>query len=145
MKTVWRKEGGVFPCLRPADPEAENALAKISIGEQCMVEIKRPRNVAQHNKYMAMLRLVLDATDVYDSVEELRDAILIAVGRYHMRKVLWKGELVEQPWPDSISFESMDQTEFNRLWDDTVKLLVQKFLPHLTDKNLEAELLEFMS
>jgi len=98
------KNGGF---LAPVDDDGLNAMAKISQGEVVTVELTRPRNGRWHNMYWHLCGLLLDNSDgQYGSTKEAASGFLkIAVGH-----VTSDGE------PRSISFESMEQTEFESFY-----------------------------
>ena len=108
--------------LVPSGNPARALLSKIIDGAYVFVEIWSPRNMAQHRKYFAILRNVVEATgDRWVSQEHLRKDILLTLGRYdeHISKLT--GECTKIP--HSMKVASMKKADFERLYDDTIKLL----------------------
>jgi len=95
------------PFLAPMDDDGLNAMAKISQGELVTVELTRPRNGRWHNMYWHMCGLLLDNSEgEYGNTKEAVSSFLkIAMGHVGV-----DGE------PRSISFKSMEQTEFESFY-----------------------------
>ena len=93
--------------LAPIDDEGLNALQKIPQGELVSVDLTRPRNPRWHNMYWHMCSLLLDNSDgQYGSTREsVSDFLKIAVSH-----------VTDDGKPRSISFESMEQTEFESFY-----------------------------
>ena len=104
MRIQLVKNGGF---LAPVDDDGLNALAKIPQGELVTVELTRPRNPRWHNMYWHLVGLLLDNSDGQygPTKESVSDFLKIAVGH-----VADNGE------PLSISFKSMEQTEFESFY-----------------------------
>ena len=94
--------------LQPIDEAGETAMRKMGLGEVLTVEVKRPRNVRFHAKFFAMLQLILANQDHYKSLEDLLDVCKLRTG--HCRTIQTKQGEVRIP--ESISFATMDDTEF---------------------------------
>lgn len=130
---TWRRtEGG----LAPSSERAERALKRLEIGEECVVDLRIPRNLKHTRKFFSLLRIVQDNSEDFASVEAVLLAICAALGR---------GEWVTIPKAtrplfvrESIAFESMDQDEFDRFYRDAVQVVLSYFLPGLDADQLEA-------
>lgn len=122
MKEVGRfiKRGlGLFP----TDPGARELFAKLADGAVVFIQIWLPRNMAQHRKFFAILNNVVEATGKWTSSEHLRKDILIALHRFDEEVNQFTGEVRQVP--HSMSVASMPKAEFERLYDDTIKLLTE--------------------
>lgn len=135
MKILARKH---LSALHPIDDAGRDALAKISGGDIVTVEIKRPRNVKHHQKYWALVGLVWENVehDRYPSMDDLHAAIKIAVG-LRTRIELPNGAVGFVP--GSISFNKMDQTEFDAFYDKVCDAVAKWFLPGVSDQDLKRE------
>ena len=91
--------------------------------------------------YFALLNLVFDAQDTYPTLDGLLDAIKIGLGHCDERTTL-DGKLFMVP--RSISFASMDQTQFSQFFDRTVNLIITHILPHTTKADLEERVFEVL-
>lgn len=99
--------------LVPADSHAEELFEGIKEGKQVLVRVTKARNVDQHRKLFAMLRVVIDNSDKYESVDVLLALIKLAVGLYDVVQS-YDGSFVKIP--KSISFASMNQDAFERFF-----------------------------
>jgi hypothetical protein len=120
MKDVarYRKNG---LSLVPADREGRELHAKLEDGAAVFLQLWLPRNMAQHRKYFAVLRNVVEATGKWTSSEHLRRDILIGLGRFDEEVNKLTGEVRQVP--HSMAVASMPRAEFEQLYDDTIKLL----------------------
>lgn len=139
MKLLMIKsQGGV---LMPADEEAIEALTKIKNGDSVLIEYKRNRNPKFHRKMFALLKLIFENQSVYETQEELRREMMLKAGRYS-KHFTTKG--VTLYIPDSMSFDSMDQDEFEELYKAFIDIGLQHFLTNMDREQIERELLNFM-
>lgn len=118
-KAVFRRLGLT---LVPVGRDARELMAALKEGATFIIEIWHPRNMKQHRKYFGMLGNVVEATgDRWTSQEHLRRNILESLGRYDEVVNGFTGEV--QKVVHSMAVASMPKDEFERLYDDTVKLL----------------------
>ena len=130
-----------FARLIPADDAASAALAKIKHGDEVQVEIKRPRNIRHHRKFFALMQLVYQNQEKYDSLEHLVAALKAAVG--HCDFLPGKdGMLVAVP--KSIAFHKMDQVSFNEFYDRCIDKIARHFLLGVDSDALRAEVEELI-
>lgn len=132
-KLYMRKNLG---SLHPMDAAGEDALRKLKNGEDVQVEIKRPRNIKHHRKFFALVNLVFENQDHYQSVDHLLVALKVALG--HCDTVILKNGGVGYI-PKSIAFHKMDQSQFEEFYDRTCDIIAKHFLPGVTSDNLKAE------
>ncbi len=129
--------------LRPTDDSGIEALRKIGDGELVKVNWSRPRNIRFHRKFFAMLQIILANQEHYKSMDDLLDVCKLRIG--HVR-IVETAKGIER-FPASISFASMDETEFSAFYDRAVDWVLQEVLPGLQrqhlDTEVEAELVEF--
>lgn len=109
--------------LVPGDRAARELHASFKEGESFMVQLHLPRNMNQHRKFFAVLNNVVEATGRWTSTEHLRRDILIALHRFDEEASALTGEVRQVP--HSMSVASMPKAEFERLYDDTIKLLTE--------------------
>jgi hypothetical protein len=115
---LYRKNG---LALVPADRAARELHASIDDATGVFVQLWKPRNMAQHRKFFAILNNVVEATGRWTSTEHLRRDILISLNRFDEEVSRLTGEVRQVP--HSMSVASMPKAEFERLYDDTIKLL----------------------
>lgn len=132
MKLYLKKgPGGV---LVPDDDESAEWIQKLKIGDVVSAEVRRPRNYRFFKKYMALLRHGFEAWEPASSEYKgmpavknfvrFRKDIAIATGHYVI-VVSIKGEARAEA--DSISFASMTEETFDRLYQKTITLLLHKY------------------
>ena len=78
--------------LRPAEPAAEEMLARIKHDDIVRVEIKKPRNLQHHRQFWALMNLVFENQDHYKSAEEVCTAFKFATGHYDEQRYVINGE-----------------------------------------------------
>ena len=124
--------------LRPIDDFGLQTLRKIKNGDAVTVEIRRPRNLAHHKMFWALMTIVHENMDEarYPTVEDLVSAIKIAAG-LRTRIVLPSGDVGFIP--GSIAFHKMSQDEFSAFYDRVCDLIAKHFLPGVTSDQLRAE------
>ncbi len=132
MKVLLQK---ALNSLRPADETAEDALRGIKNGEVVSVDIRRPRNLDHHRKFFAMLKIVFDNQDYYQSLDDLRAVCLCEIG--HCITVQRPTGYIK--YPKSISFANMDQIQFNELYDKAVTWVCSVVIPGLNERDLSEE------
>jgi hypothetical protein len=129
--------------FRPIDEPGEEVVRKIKRGEVVSIEIKRPRNVAFHRKYWALVTIVhanLDH-DRYPSAEDFHAALKICAG-LRTRIVLPDG--TEGFIPGSIAFHKMSEDDFSAFFDRVCRLVSKHFLPGVDEDALRAEVEELI-
>lgn len=104
---------------------------RLKEGETVLCEISKPRNYEFHKKFMSLVRLTFDnlpneyltAWNIY-SEEDMLTRIKIDLGLYTLayigRKTIVK--------PGSISFAKMDETEFEKFYNRTIDLIIDRYL-----------------
>lgn len=109
--------------LVPGDKPARELQAKLADGAAIFAQLWMPRNMAQHRKFFAILNNVVEASGQWNSTEHLRRDILIGLGRFDEEVNQLTGEV--RRVPHSMAVASMPKAEFERLYDDTIKLLTE--------------------
>lgn len=107
--------------LKGADERALQALRRIKIGETVLCKVTNPRNLAHHKKFMKLLSVFWEAAGDWSSSYAVLIELKVRLG--HVSKVLIRetGEIVSVP--RSISFASMDQTEFEQFYEKAINEL----------------------
>jgi len=127
--TAIKRFGG---SLRPADAQAEDALAGIPDGETVRIEITRPskRSIRMHRLFFSLLGIVAEHMDW--TTNQVLEWSKIATG--HVDTVVDRnGEVTFIP--RSISFARMDQAAFNAFFDAAVTAILARLLPPGTPRH----------
>jgi len=107
-------------------------------GREVMAKISQPRNIRFHRKFFALLGSALDMADTDMNAEQFR-AFCIAGAGYCDFIPGHDGKLVAIP--KSISFAKMDETEFDRLYQDVLTFIVKYWS---LDEQQLSRLVDFM-
>ena len=140
---LFRKRLGslVGPALVPDSIQAEAVLAKLPAADLVMVEVKRPRNLAHHQKFFVLLNKVFENQEHFKSVDEMRAAITVYIG-HCTEQILKDGTAVRVP--RSISFASMDQTAFEEFYEKVLDVVAEHIIPGIDKPALRQEVEAFL-
>jgi hypothetical protein len=123
MKIHLKKiAGGLVPSL----PMDEEMLSKWAFNSILECDVKKPRNVAFHRKFFALVGIVFKNQDKYISQDDLLTEIKLKTGHYK-EHITTKGEIIYLP--KSISFAKMDEMSFSSFYDKAVDVVLQYFMP----------------
>lgn len=128
--------------LVPDDPESEEAVKRFKVGDPVKLVASKPRKYEYHKKFFALLNLVFENQDKYDSIEALRKELVMRAGwfeeHHHVTgKISYSAK--------SISFASMDQIEFERLFSRVIDVAIEYFIEGATHEELEAAAMEVIN
>jgi hypothetical protein len=142
MTTAYLKKllNGFAPDITLNEPDVFN---RVKVGETIKIVFSKPRNKDFHRKYFALLNIGFDAFEpqarhkgvtVDKNFNLFRKDIIIQAGFYEV-SVNLNGEL--RLIAMSISFENMDETKFNDLYNKSVNVILQKVLTNYTRADLD--------
>jgi hypothetical protein len=139
---IMRKQGN---SLVPVDDQGSELLAKLKDGRDVGVTVTAHRNPRHHRLYWAMLRFLGDHTDIFagKDLHMISTALKLATGlvQTYIDQDTGKTILV----PRSINWASMDQTKFNRFFDNAVIVIANRWLPEGTlPDDVRRELIEMV-
>lgn len=127
-----KAQGGFIP----ADIPTEEWAKRIKYGSVINADFKKVRNPAFHRKFMALLNVGFDNCDVEGiTFERFRKDVTILAGYYHTVVRLDKSVRVEA---DSISFASMEESDFEKLYNQVINVL----LKHVYNSEMSKEELD---
>jgi hypothetical protein len=143
MKAVLVKTERGLRGSTPADHEAytklKRRLERMKPGTWFRMEWAVPRHGPHHRKLFALLALVADNSETYDTTEKALVAIKLVTGYADPVIDPRTGELTQVP--QSIAYDSMDQDEFDRFYQAAIDGVLRFILPHL-DRQTADHLLE---
>lgn len=101
--------------LKAVDDQGTEILRKVKVGEIVQCELNKPRNLAHHRKFWALLNVFWAAAGDWSSPYGVLIELKVRLG--HVQEVLIRetGEIVKVP--KSISFAQMDQNEFDTFYE----------------------------
>lgn len=120
--------------LLPTTRAGEDYVRSLKAFEVIKCKPSRPRNWRHHNKFFALLEIVLPNTE-YRTVEQLRKVLAVHIG--HCDFIESRGKLVAIP--KSISFDKMDQSEFEVFYRATLDAVCEHIIPGMDRVALENE------
>lgn len=135
---AWRR---TLTGLEPANDRSREWWKSLKLGDMVAVDGRKPRTIKHHAKFFTLLKIVQDNSEDFDSVEQVLYAVKAALGRGQWIRPA--GARRELFIPESISFGSMDQTEFERFYSDAVNAIVKHFLPGVPAEQLDAIVMEY--
>ena len=128
------------------DEDFKNWL-KLKNGDYCEIETWKERNVTNHRRFFALLNRTIyllpeePEFDKLRNIEYLRKELMILIGQVDAH-ITMKGELILIP--KSISFKSMDDVEFNRIYHLCTEKIVRTFLKDISLEDFEVYILKFI-
>lgn len=101
--------------LKTIDDQGVDVLRRIKVGEVVQCEVNRPRNLAHHRKFWALVNVFWAAAGDWSSPYAVLIELKVRLG--HVQKVVIRetGEIVSVP--KSISFAQMNQDQFTAFYD----------------------------
>lgn len=126
--TLIKKLNNTFQVAFDSDYDK---LKKIKHGEPYEFEFKNVRNPKFHRLYFALLNMVFQNQERYNNLDHLRRDLTIEAGYYDLRVDIHGCEVKE---PKSISFASMDETEFREYYNAVLDTIVKYF--HFDKKDI---------
>jgi len=133
--TLIKQSDNTFKLAYPSDYENAKRI-KRDVELEC--EIKKKRNYEFHKKFFALINLVFQNQERYRVFEDLREDLIIEAGFFSRRTNL-EGDEVKKA--KSISFSSMDEYEFNQLYDAVINVIIKHF--KFEKRAIEENLIEF--
>ncbi|WP_418131425.1 DUF1367 family protein [Variovorax sp. 278MFTsu5.1] len=134
--------------LMPIGPEANELLPKLKIGQQVWVDVVRARNTAFHRKWFSLVGLAFDNWEppVIESgrfagfqpekdFDTFRKDITKLAGFVDVNVSITGHAIVTAR---SISFDKMEQDEFEKLYSATINVLLRLVFPRKTEAQLRA-------
>ena len=137
--------------IRGATPADEAAFRKFKArmlklkskpGEWVRIEFGTPRHVKHHRKLWALLQLIAENSEVYDTAEKALYALKLCTGYCDPIVDPRTGEIV--PIGRSIDFENMPQDDFETWYAQALDAVCQHIVPHLREQDRDRVLAEIV-
>lgn len=133
MKALLQKTDKGLRGSSPADHEAwtkfRRRLETMKPGTWIRMEWASPRHPKHHRKFMALLQLIAENSEVYSTVEKALVAVKLCTGHFDLAVDPTTGEITK--CPKSIAFEAMPQEEFEVFYSAAIDAVLQYILPQL--------------
>ena len=108
----------------PATSNDIDVAKKFEAGEIYPAKIWKRRNVKFHRKFFELLNMIFDMQEKYTNERDLRVEITLKCGFYE-EHLTEKGKIVYIP--KSISFEKMDDVEFEKLYNKAIDVCIRDY------------------
>ena len=133
MKAMLIKTANGLAGATPEDQKAweifKKRIERTKTGEYLSVEWAAPRNGRHHRKLFALITLITENSEIYDTKERALVAIKMAAGYFDLYVDPLTGSL--EKVPRSIAYEQMEQDDFNRFYEAALHGIVTAILPQL--------------
>lgn len=110
-------------------------LENMKPGEFLRIEANKPRSGPNHRRFFALLKLINENSEVYDTRAKALVAIKLAAGFFDPVVDPSTGEIV--PSVHSINYDSMDEDEFTRFFNQAIDATINCILPQLDREKAE--------
>lgn len=131
MKAVLIRTPSGLRGATPSDHEAyskfKRRLETMKPGKWLRLEWSVPRNGPHHRKFMALVQLVTENSEVYDTVPKALVAIKLAAAYFDPHVDPTTGEIIKVP--QSISYDAMEQDEFDTFYSAALDGVLHGVLP----------------
>ncbi len=128
--------------LHGATPDDQAAYAKfkrkletMEPGKWLRLEWSSPRNGPHHRKFMALVHLVTENSETYNTIPKALVAIKLAAYYFDPVPDPHTGEITKQV--KSISYDAMGQDEFDAFYSAALDGVLQVILPQLDKETAE--------
>lgn len=98
---------------------------RIRVGDDVKCKVTKPRNLKFHCKFFAMIAATFDMQDEFETKAQWRAVVIAGAGYCDFVKGK-DGQLVAIP--KSIAFHRMDETEFERLYQDALTFICSRYV-----------------
>ena len=122
----------------PGDDHAVETMKRWPIGTRVKADCRIPRAARTHKRYWALVKLIYENTEQFRSADMVHQFLKIRAG--HCTPIVSKrtGEVFLVP--DSISYDTLDETEFQQVWRRIVDVVCEEILPGVDQDSLEYEI-----
>lgn len=125
--------------LAPADDHAREILKRWPIGETLKADVRKPRALRTLKRWWVLCNLVSANSDQFKTPDMVHQYLKLRAG--HCDQIIAQSTGEIYLIPSSISFDALDETEFQDVWRRAVDVVLQDILPGVSERDLEAEIL----
>lgn len=108
------------------------ALDRVEPGTWFQLEITRKRSGKQHRKFFALVELITENSELYNTKAKALVAIKLSAGFFDPYIDPTTGEVIKVP--QSIAYENMEQGEFNSFFDQAVTATCMHIIPQFDER-----------
>lgn len=107
--------------LKPAFDEDKEKFSQFPKDGYFEIKYTKKRNLRFHKKYFVLIKLAYENQEAYSCIERMRKDIIKHAGFFEEYTNAITGECIQEA--KSISFSSMDETEFNDVYEKSKKVI----------------------
>lgn len=135
VAAIWKKQG---PAMFPANAAASDAFRAMKNRSEFSGVFKShsARSLFQIRLYWGLMQILVEH-QIFPSVEAASDVMKIASGHCDLRVNPIDGQVFMIP--RSIAFDSIDQHEFNLIFEGMVDVIVARYLTGVDREELRTE------
>ena len=122
----------------PLYPSDQDEKRKLKLGQDYEADIKLPRNLGFHKKFMALINVGCENSQLEMPFDSYRKYMTIKAGFFHAYQTP-KGVYYEAM---SLAFSSMDNDEFENVYNKVLDKIIEDI--GATSEEIEAQLINFM-
>lgn len=111
-------------CFAPASETDNEAAKKFKEGDIYATKIWKKRNIKFHRKFFALIDEMFDMQEKYQEKKDFLVEIKLKCGHYE-EHLTEKGNIIYVP--KSISFEKMDEVEFEKLYNKAIDVGIRDY------------------
>lgn len=126
---------GSSPTDHDAWTKFRRRLETMKPGTWIRMEWASPRNPKHHRKLMALLQLITENSETYNTVAKALVAVKLCTGHFDLLADPTTGEIIRIP--KSIAFEQLPQEEFDLFYSAAIDSVLQVILPQLDPDKAE--------
>jgi hypothetical protein len=127
--------------LLPANTQCLEDMRKLPADKWLLAELRMPRNVKHHRKFMAVLQAVYPHQDMWPTFNSFRKAFTAALGHGEIVTAKDGRKFIDA---NSIGFAAMDQVEFDEFYARAIDFVLTKILPGVNSRDLEREVADIL-
>ena len=113
-------------------------IGKIRENHPYRFTISTPRNYEFLKKFFALINLTFDNQEQFNNIEDMREEIIIASG-FYVKTTDLQGN--EKKKAKSISFASMDETEFSELYSKVLDQVCNWL--EISDEDIKEQIINY--
>lgn len=106
-------------------------------------EWSTPRNGKHHRKFFALLQLIAENSETYNTTDKALVAVKLVTGHFDLIQNPITGEISQIP--KSVSYESMDQESFEAFYSAAIDGVLAHILPNMPKELMDKLLNSIMS
>lgn len=119
--------------LEPDTDTSEQYIKSWKVNDVHRAEVRKPRNYEFHKKFFALVKVVYENQDRYDTMKDVLTEIKLRTGHYHEHVTL-NGVIIYVP--KSIAFANMDEFQFQQFYDKAIGIILKHFFPRVSEADL---------